>query len=67
MKEFNNADIRFYTNVKDYEMLRRIHTNMDAKQITQTCSPLHVQSVIEDMQNVIARLLDDLGTKENQQ
>ena len=64
MKEFNNADIRFYTNSKDYEMLRRLHTNMDAKEITQTCSPLHVQSVIEDMQNVILRLLADLGAKE---
>lgn len=66
MKEFNNADIRFYTNSKDYEMLRRLQTNMDAKEITQTCSPLHVQSVIEDMQNVILRLLADLGAKEQQ-
>ena len=64
MKEFNNADIRFYTNSKDYEMLRRLHTNIDAKEITQTYSPLHVQSVIEDMQNVILRLLADLGAKE---
>lgn len=68
MKEFNNADIKYYSLTKDYEMLRRQYaTNTDAREITQTCSPLHVQSVIEDMQNVIVRLLDDLGSKENQQ
>ena len=64
LREFNNRDIGFTVATKEYDRLMLMYSRNNTKEITQTCSPVHVQSVMEDMQNVIVRLILEI-TKES--
>ena len=66
-REFNNKDFMYALGRSELSGLKWMLRSLDPYEVVRECSPVHVQSVLEDLQKLALSLILKLEGKDHDQ